>query len=63
MKLASKMRQYISTLPVFSFLKFYVAQTFFVERHLDGVLEVLQWVGSKFLFYETCRYLPYEDSL
>ena len=59
MKLASKMRQYISTLPVFlSFRKFCVAQTFFVERHLDVVLEVLQVVGSKYLFSETCRYLP-----
>ena len=48
MKLASKMRQYISTLPVF--MKFCVAQIFFVECHLDVVLEVLQVVGSEFLF-------------
>ena len=48
MKLASKMRQYISTLPVIlSFMKFCVARTCFVERHLDDVLEVLQLVGSK----------------
>ena len=46
MKLASKMRQYISTLPVISsFMKFCVAQTLFVERRLDVVLEVLQVVG------------------
>ena len=59
MKLASKMRQCISTLPVFSsFMKFCVAQFFFVERHLDVVLEVLQkfkWI--KISFYKTCRYL------
>ena len=48
MKLASKMRQYKSTLPVISsFKKFCVARTFWVERHLDVVLEVLQVVGSK----------------
>ena len=28
-------------------MKFCVAQTFWVERHLDVVLEVLQVVGSK----------------
>ena len=59
----SKMRHSISTLPVIlSFMKFCVARTFWVERHLDVVLEVLQ-VGSKFLFYKTCRDLPLEDSL
>ena len=51
MKLASKMRQYRSTLPVImSFMKFCVAQTLFVERRLDVVFEVLKVVGSKFLF-------------
>ena len=41
MKLASKMRQYISTFPVISsFMKFCVARTFFVEHHLDVILEV-----------------------
>ena len=42
-------------------MKFFVAQTFWVERHLDVVLEVLQVVGSNFLFHETCRYLPKEE--
>ena len=42
---------------------FCVVQPFWVERHLDVVLEVLQMVRSKFLLYETCRYLPEEDSL
>ena len=32
------------------FMKFCVAQTFFVECHLDAGLEVLQVVASKFLF-------------
>ena len=32
--------------------------TFFVEIHLDVVLEVLLMVGLDFLFYKTCRYLP-----
>ena len=42
MKLASKMHQYISTLPVFlSFMKFCVSQTSFVERHLDVVVEFI----------------------
>ena len=44
-------------------MKFSVAQTFFVKRHLNVVLEDLQVVGSKLLFDETCRYLPKEDSL
>ena len=49
----TKNDQFISTLPVISsFMKFCVAQTFFVERHLDVVLEVHQVVGSKFLFNE-----------
>ena len=49
----------ILKLPVFSsFMKFCAAQTFLVERHRDVVLEVIQVAGSKFLFYETCRYLP-----
>ena len=49
----------ISTLPVISsFMIFCVARTFWVERHLDVVLKVLQVVGSKFIFYKTCRYLP-----
>ena len=30
---------------ILSFMKFFVAQTFWVERHLDVVLEVLQAVG------------------
>ena len=48
----------ISTLPVISsFMKFCVAWTFWVERHLDVVLEVLQVVGPNLFFYETCRYL------
>ena len=34
------------------------SSNFFVEHHLDVILEVLQVVGSKFLFHETCRYLP-----
>ena len=52
MKLASKMRQYIYTLSVISsFIKFCVARTFFVERHLDAVLERLQVVESKFLYF------------
>ena len=46
-----------------SFMKFCVTRTFWIERHLDFVLEVLKVVGSKFLFYKTCRYLPLEDSL
>ena len=46
-----------------SFMKFCLAQTFWVERHLDVVLDVLQVVGSKFLFFKTCRELPLEDSL
>ena len=41
-------------------MKFCVARTSWVERHLDVVLKVLQVVGSKFIFYETCRYLPFE---
>ena len=45
-------------------MKFCVAPTFWVELNLDVVLEVLQVVGLKFLFYKTCRYvLPQEDSL
>ena len=57
------MRHSILTLPVIlSFMKFCVARTFWVECHLDVVLEVLQVVGSKFLFYKTCRDLPLEDS-
>ena len=53
MKLASKMRQCISTLPIISsFMKFCVSRTFCVERHLEVVLEVLQVVGSKFLFFK-----------
>ena len=43
-------------------MKFCVARTFLVERHLDVVLEVLQVVGSKFLFYKICWDLPLEDS-
>ena len=39
-------------------MKFCVAQTFWVERHLDVVLEVLQVVESKFPFYKTYKYLP-----
>ena len=47
-----KMCHSISTLPVIlSFMKFCVARTFWVERHLDFVLEVLQMVGSKFLCF------------
>ena len=43
MKLASKMRQYISTLPVvLSFMKFCVARTCFCQTYLDVVLEFLQ---------------------
>ena len=50
------------TLPVIlSFMKFCVVRTFWVERHLDVVLEVLQVVGLKFLFFKTCRELPLED--
>ena len=49
----SKMRHSILTLPVIlSFMKFCVARTFWVERHLDVVLQVLQVVGSKFLLNE-----------
>ena len=54
------MRHSIPTLPVIlSFMKFCVARTFWVERHLDVVLQVLQVVGLKFLFYKTCRDLPW----
>ena len=42
------------------FVNFCVARTLWVKRHLDVVLEVLQVVGSKFLFYKTCRYLPWK---
>ena len=42
------MRRSISTLPVIlSFTTFSVAQTFWVERHLDVVLKVLQGVDFK----------------
>ena len=37
-------------------MKFCVAGTFWVKRHLDVVLKVLQVVGESF-FYKTCRYL------
>ena len=50
------MRLSISTLPlVLSFMKFFVAQTFWVEFPLDDVLEVLLVVGLNFIFYKTCR--------
>ena len=53
------MLQSISTLPIISsFMKFCLARTFWVELHLGVILEVLQMVGSKFIFYKTCRYLP-----
>ena len=56
------MRHSILTLPVIlSFMKFCVVRTFWVERHLDVVLEVLQVVGLKFLFFKTCRELPLEE--
>ena len=59
----SKMRPSISTFRVISsFMKFCEARTFWVERHLDVDLEVLQVIGSKFLFFKTCRELPLEDS-
>ena len=49
---------HISTLSVIlSFMKFCVARTFLVERHLDVVLEVPLVVGSKLIFYKTCRYI------
>ena len=35
------------------FMKFCVAQTFWVERHLDVVLEVLQVVGSIYHIWKT----------
>ena len=41
-------------------MKFCVAQFFCIKRHLDVVLEVLQVVGSKFLFYKTCRCLHWK---
>ena len=48
----SKMCQSILTLQVIScFMWFCIAQTFWVELHLDVVLEVLKVAGSKFLFY------------
>ena len=52
----SKMRPNKSVY-ILSLMKFWVARTFWVERHLDVVLEVFQVVGSKFLFYKTYRYL------
>ena len=58
------MRLSILTLPVIlSVMKFCVARTVWVKHHLDVLLEFLQVVGSKFLFFKTCRYLPQEDSL
>ena len=50
--------EYITPITVIlSFMKFCVARTFLVERHLDVVLEVLRWLDQNF-FYKTCRYLP-----
>ena len=47
--------------PFRSFLmKFCEAQTFRVERHLDVVLEVLQMVGSKLLFFTFPKVLIFE---
>ena len=43
-------------------MHFCLARTFWVERHLDVVLEVLQVVGSKLLFYNTCKYLKWAHS-
>ena len=35
---------------------------FFVERHLDVILEDPLVVGEKSLFYKTCRYMRMGDA-
>ena len=54
---------YIDPSGHFVFYEILCSSNFLVKHHLDVVLEVLQVVGSKFLFYKTCRDLPLEDSL
>ena len=49
--------KYVDPFSHFILMKFCVARTFWVEHHLDVVLEVLQVVGSK-PGSEACRYLP-----
>ena len=61
-----KMRLTILTLSVIlSFMKFCVARTFWVERHLDVVLEVLQVVGSKLvgIYHRKTHWKNYDDCL
>ena len=51
-----KIHQCISTLLVIlSFKKFCVARTFWIELHLDDVLEALLVVWYKFIFYNTWK--------